>query len=110
PSHVDNAVPFTFIIYADKMWLSSHGTVKGYPQYGGGCIVGWLPIVPERSKEEGKTGYANFKCVIWHTAFFQLLKKVAELSKVGYLHECYNKVLCWLFPLVLILSADYEEL
>ncbi|KAI5992569.1 hypothetical protein F5J12DRAFT_907373 [Pisolithus orientalis] len=126
PSHVDNMVPFAFIIYADKMWLSSHGTVKGYPvvahcanlpvhvrngeQYGSGCIVGWLLIVPELAKEEGKTGYANFKCVIWHTAFFQLLEKVAELSKVGYLHECYDKVLCWLFPLVLILSANYEEL
>ncbi|KAI6140894.1 hypothetical protein BKA82DRAFT_30907 [Pisolithus tinctorius] len=119
-------VPFAFIIYANKMQLSSHGTVKGYPvvvhcanlpvhvhngeQYGSGCVVGWLPIVPELAKEEGKTGYANFKCVIWHTAFFQLLEKVAELSKVGYLHECYDKVLCWLFPLVLILSADYEEL
>ncbi|KAI6154902.1 hypothetical protein BKA82DRAFT_4010622 [Pisolithus tinctorius] len=99
-----------------QMWLSSHGTVKGHPviahcvnlpvhvhngeQYGGGCIVGWLLIVPELAKEEGKTGYANFKHVIWHTAFFQLLKKVVELSKV--LH--------WLFPLVLILSANYEEL
>ncbi|KAI6140797.1 hypothetical protein BKA82DRAFT_4331799 [Pisolithus tinctorius] len=126
PSHVDNAVPFTFIIYTDKTWLSSHGTVKGYPviahcvnlpvhvcngeRYGSGCVVGWLPIVPELAKEEGKTGYANFKRVVWHTAFFQLLEKVAELSKVGYLHECYDKVLCWLFPLVLILSADYEEL
>ncbi|KAI6001643.1 hypothetical protein F5J12DRAFT_906480 [Pisolithus orientalis] len=126
PSHVDNAVPFAFIIYADKTWLSSHGTVKGYPvivccanlpvhvhngeQYGSGCVIGWLPIVPELAKEEGKTGYTNFKRVIWHTAFFQLLKKVVELSKVGYLHECYNKVLHWLFPLVLILSADYEEL
>ncbi|KAI5988874.1 hypothetical protein F5J12DRAFT_898070 [Pisolithus orientalis] len=126
PSHVDNMVPFTFIIYTDKTRLSSHGTVKGYPvvahctnlpvhvcngeRYGGGCVVGWLPIVPELAKEEGKTGYTNFKRVIWHTAFFQLLEKVAELSKVGYLHECYDKVLHWLFPLVLILSADYEEL
>ncbi|KAI6155453.1 hypothetical protein BKA82DRAFT_4326665 [Pisolithus tinctorius] len=126
PSHVDNTVPFAFIIYTDKTRLSSHGTVKGYPvvvrcanlpvhvhngeQYGGGCVVGWLPIVPELAKEEGKTGYTNFKHVIWHTAFFQLLEKVAELSKVGYLHECYDKVLHWLFPLVLILSANYEEL
>ncbi|KAI6000201.1 hypothetical protein F5J12DRAFT_784505 [Pisolithus orientalis] len=67
-------------------------------------------MVPELAKEEGKTGYTNFKHVVWHTAFFQLLEKVAELSKVGYLHECYDKVLCWLFPLVLILSANYEEL
>ncbi|KIN97634.1 hypothetical protein M404DRAFT_32106 [Pisolithus tinctorius Marx 270] len=70
----------------------------------------WDIQVPELAKEEGKTGYANFKHVVWHTAFFQLLEKVVELSKVSYLHECYDKVLCWLFPLVLILSANYEEL
>ncbi|KAI6013281.1 hypothetical protein EDC04DRAFT_2870836 [Pisolithus marmoratus] len=79
-------------------------------QYGGGCIVGWLPIVPELMQEERKTGYANFKRTVWHEAFFKLLKKVTELSKVGYLYECYDKVLRWLFPIILILSADYEEL
>ncbi|KAI6142195.1 hypothetical protein BKA82DRAFT_4331533 [Pisolithus tinctorius] len=105
PSHVDNAVPFAFIIYADKTRLSSHGTVKGYP------VVARCANLPVHvHNEEGKTGYTNFKRVVWHTAFFQLLEKVAELSKVGYLHECYDKVLRWLFPLVLILSADYEEL
>ena len=29
--NVPNAVPFAFILYADKTKLSSHGTVKGYP-------------------------------------------------------------------------------
>ncbi|KAI5982651.1 hypothetical protein EDD15DRAFT_2377451 [Pisolithus albus] len=126
PTRAENATPFAFILYADKTRLSSHGTVKGYPvivrctnlpvhirngdRYGGGCVVGWLPIVPELAKEESKTGYVNFKHVIWHEAFLKLLEKVAELSKVGYLHECYDGVLRWLFPLILILSADYEEL
>ncbi|KAI6012112.1 hypothetical protein BKA83DRAFT_4466503 [Pisolithus microcarpus] len=126
PTRAENAAPFAFIIYADKTRLSSHGTVKGYPvvvrcanlpvhirngeRYGGGCVVGWLPIVPELAKEERKTGYVNFKRVVWHEAFTKLLEKVAELSKVGYLYECYDKVLRWLFPVVLILSADYEEL
>ncbi|KAI5985802.1 hypothetical protein EDC04DRAFT_2873644 [Pisolithus marmoratus] len=126
PTHMENAVPFTFILYANKTQLLSHGTVKGYPvvahcanlpvhirngeQYGGGCIVGWLPIVPELAQEERKTSYANFKHAVWHEAFFKLLEKVAELSKVGYLYECYDKVLWWLFPVILILSADYEEL
>ncbi|KAI5999855.1 hypothetical protein F5J12DRAFT_784618 [Pisolithus orientalis] len=126
PTHVENAVPFAFILYTDKTWLSSHGTVKGYPmvahctnlpvhicngeQYGGGCMVGWLPIVPELVSEERKTSYVNFKCVVWHKAFYKLLEKVAELSKVGYLHECYDNIHWWLFPVILILSADYEEL
>jgi Plavaka transposase len=58
---VENAAPFAFILYADKTRLSTQGTAKGYPvvarcsnlpthirngdQMGGGCIVGWLPIV-----------------------------------------------------------------
>ncbi|KAI6035874.1 hypothetical protein EDC04DRAFT_2604784 [Pisolithus marmoratus] len=72
--------------------------------------TGWLPIVPELAQEERKTSYVNFKHAVWHEAFFKLLEKVAELSKVGYLYECYDKVLWWLFPIILILSADYEEL
>jgi hypothetical protein len=59
--HVENAVPFGLIMYADKSKISSFGTVKGYPvvvrcanlpvemrnskQIGGGTVVGWLPIV-----------------------------------------------------------------
>ncbi|KAI6144731.1 hypothetical protein BKA82DRAFT_4016871 [Pisolithus tinctorius] len=116
PTHAENAVPFAFILYADKTWLSSHGTVKGYPVVA--CCAnlpvhirnGWLLIVPELASEERKTGYVNFKHVIWHEAFYKLLEKVAELSKVGYLHECYDNIRWWLFPVILILSADYEEL
>ncbi|KAI6106573.1 hypothetical protein EV401DRAFT_2060308 [Pisolithus croceorrhizus] len=97
---VKNAVPFAFILYADQMRLSSHETVKGYPvivqcrnlpiniwngeHYGGGCVVGWLPIVPESAKEEGKTGYTNYKCIIWHEVFHFILDEVAKLSKIGY--------------------------
>ncbi|KAI6004888.1 hypothetical protein EDD15DRAFT_2137659, partial [Pisolithus albus] len=53
--------------------------------------------------------YVNFKHVIWHKAFYKLLEKVAELPKVGYLHECYNNILQWLFPVIVILSANYED-
>jgi len=56
-----DASPLLFIMYADKTKLSSFGTEKGYPVMarcanlpvwirngegtGGGCVVGWLPIV-----------------------------------------------------------------
>ncbi|KAI6143422.1 hypothetical protein BKA82DRAFT_4331282 [Pisolithus tinctorius] len=122
---VENAAPFAFILYADRTRLSSHGTVKGYPvvahcgnlptnirngeRFGGGCVVGWLPIVPESAKEEGKTGYTNYKRVIWHEAFLCIIDRLAEPSKLGYRYECYDKITRWLFPLILILSADYEE-
>ncbi|KIN99839.1 hypothetical protein M404DRAFT_30104 [Pisolithus tinctorius Marx 270] len=70
----------------------------------------WDIQVPKLVSEERKTGYVNFKHVVWHEAFYKLLEKVAELSKVGYLHECYDNIRQWLFPVILILSADYEEL
>ncbi|KAG2151772.1 hypothetical protein BD769DRAFT_1623523 [Suillus cothurnatus] len=122
---VDGTVPFAFILYADKTKLSSHGTVKGYPvvvrcanlpthirngeAFGGGRVVGWLPIVPEDAGEEGKLGYTTLKRIVWHKSFFKLLELAALYSKTGYLHKCHNNIVRWLFPVILILSADYEE-
>ncbi|KAG1837031.1 hypothetical protein DFJ58DRAFT_718946 [Suillus subalutaceus] len=119
------AAPFCFILYADKTRLSSHGTVKGYPVMvrcanlpvgirngegiGGGRVVGWLPIVSEDADEKGKPGFVNLKRVVWHEAFLKLLELVAQYSKSGYSHTCYDKIARWLFPIILILSADYEE-
>ncbi|KIJ11284.1 hypothetical protein PAXINDRAFT_164124 [Paxillus involutus ATCC 200175] len=129
PADVENTVPFVFILYVDKTKLSSHGTVKGYPvvvqcanlpvdirnsqSIGGGCVVGWLPImsylVPEDVAEEGKLGYTTLKRVVWHEAFVKLLEAVIQYSKSGYSHKCWDEITRWLFPLILILSADYEE-
>ncbi|KAG2057487.1 hypothetical protein BDR06DRAFT_980881 [Suillus hirtellus] len=105
------AAPFCFILYADKTRLSSHGTVKAYPVVGigGGCIVGWLPIVSEKADEEGKTGFVNFKHIVWHKSFLKLLELIVQYSKTGYVHQCFDMIICWLFPILLILSADYEE-
>ncbi|KAG1739543.1 hypothetical protein EDB19DRAFT_1928076 [Suillus lakei] len=119
------AVPLCLIVYADKTRLSSHGTVKGYPVVvrcanlpvhirngegiGGGRVVGLLPIVAEDANEEGKTGFTNLKRVIWHESFAVFLELVAQYSKTGYAHKCFDQILRWLFPILLILSADYEE-
>lgn len=70
PACADGAVPFCFILYADKTKLSNHGTVKGYPVvvccanlpvhirngegFGGGRVVGWLPIVSRIAKISSK--------------------------------------------------------
>ncbi|KAG1850743.1 hypothetical protein C8R48DRAFT_750083 [Suillus tomentosus] len=93
---VDGAVPFGFVLYADKTKLSSHGTVKGYPvmAFGGGRVVGWLPIVPEDAGEEGKLGYTMLKHVVWHESFFKLLELAAQYSKTGYSHKCHNNIVC----------------
>ncbi|KAG1841947.1 hypothetical protein F4604DRAFT_1828380 [Suillus subluteus] len=120
-----NAAPFCFILYADKTRLSSHGTVKGHPVVarcanlpveirngegiGGGRVVGWLPIVPEDASEEGKLGYTTLKRVVWHESFVKLLVNLDQYSKTGYSYACYDNILRWLFPVILILSGDYEE-
>ncbi|KAG1882178.1 hypothetical protein F4604DRAFT_1879586 [Suillus subluteus] len=119
------AAPFCFILYADKTRLSSHGTVKAYPVIvrcanllvgiwngegiGGGCVVGWLPIIPKDADEGGKPGFVNLKHVIWHESFLKLLELVVQYLKTGYSHQCFDKIIRWLFPILLILSADYEE-
>ncbi|KAG0695435.1 hypothetical protein DFH29DRAFT_780891, partial [Suillus ampliporus] len=65
--------------------------------------------VSEDADEEGKLGFVNLKCVIWHELFLKLLELVVQYSKTGYSHQCFDKIICWLFPILLILSADYEE-
>ena len=91
---------------------------------GGGQVVGWLPIVSEPayavycltlgqveedSGETGKTGFVNHKQVVWHKSFFLLLETIILYSKTGFHHLCADQIRRWLFPILLILSADYEE-
>ncbi|KDR65150.1 hypothetical protein GALMADRAFT_148940 [Galerina marginata CBS 339.88] len=117
--------PLCFIIYADKTKLSSFGTVMGYPVIarlanlpvefrnsrglGGGEVVGWLPIVGEEEEERGDPQYVNFKRVVWHESFRKLLESIKEFSKTGYNVYCGDGIFRHLFPLILFLSADYEE-
>ncbi|KAG1763350.1 hypothetical protein EV702DRAFT_982923 [Suillus placidus] len=121
----ENGVPFAFILYADKTHLSSAGTVKAYPVFarcgnlpihirntdglGGGRMVGWLPIVPEDSEEDGKLMYVNLKRVVWHEGFLKLLETIILYAKTGYAHLCYDGIVRWLYAFILLLSADYEE-
>ncbi|KIJ98243.1 hypothetical protein K443DRAFT_133505 [Laccaria amethystina LaAM-08-1] len=117
--------PLCYILYADKSKLSSFGSKMGYPVIakianlpseisngqglGGGSVVGWLPIVEDDEGEKGKKGYVDFKRVIWHESFRILLESIQEYSKVGCWVECGDGVQRHLFPMVFILSADYEE-
>ncbi|KAH9953929.1 hypothetical protein BC827DRAFT_1280060 [Russula dissimulans] len=117
--------PLGLILYADKTKLSSFGTEQGYPVvarcanlptsiqngegYGGGRVVGWLPIVHGSPSEEKKQDFVNYKRVVWHRAIHLVLESVIEVSMTGYWLICGDGVRRWLFPVVLILSADYEE-
>ncbi|KAK0503766.1 hypothetical protein EDD18DRAFT_1099090 [Armillaria luteobubalina] len=117
--------PICYIIYADKMRLSSFGTVQGYPiivrlgnlpshirnsqGIGGGHVIGWLPIVKEEAQHTEKSYYADFKRAIWHKAFEFILSPIKEKSKFGAWVQVAGAAELYLFPTIMILSADYEE-
>ncbi|KAG1756658.1 uncharacterized protein EDB91DRAFT_1233427 [Suillus paluster] len=120
-----DAKPLVFILYADKAKLSSFSCAKGYPVVarctnlpvavcngeglGGGQVVGWLPIVKEDKKHSRKPAFVNFKNAVWHTSFLKLLACLAPLSRLGSSVKCWDDVVCTFYPIILILSADYEE-
>lgn len=144
------AVPFCIVLYADKTRLSSFGTAKGYPViarsanlpaemrnstgFGGGRLVGWLPIVrinlkiiiygstlivtllnskiyqvQEDAGETGKKGFVNFKRIVWHESFYEILRSIEQYSQVGLSYTCADNILRWIYFIILIISADYEE-
>ncbi|KAG2085834.1 uncharacterized protein F5147DRAFT_792397 [Suillus discolor] len=93
--------------------------VKGYPvvvccanlpvEIQNGEGLGGSRVVPEEAFEEGKLRYTTLKRVMWHESFLKLLVHLDQYSKTGYSYSCYDKIMHWLFPVILILSGDYEE-
>ncbi|KAJ7078038.1 hypothetical protein B0H15DRAFT_789221 [Mycena belliarum] len=119
------AKPVCLSVYADKSKLSSFGTQKAYAviarvanvpisirnsvRFGGGQVVGHQPIVKDDPQENGKAAFTNFKNIVWHNAFYKLLESLVLPSKVGDWTICGDGITRWLWPLILILAADYEE-
>ncbi|KAK0474499.1 hypothetical protein IW261DRAFT_1568476 [Armillaria novae-zelandiae] len=118
--------PLAYILYADKTCLSSFGTAKGYPimvhianlpdaihngkGWGGGTVVGWLPIVEEDPKHKGKPSWINFKRVVWHESFRKIMESVMEYSYTGYAFTLpHSGKTIVIYPFIFVLSADYEE-
>ncbi|KAI6028057.1 hypothetical protein BKA83DRAFT_4462579 [Pisolithus microcarpus] len=114
-----------FILYADKVKLSSFWWQKGYPiiacltnlpisiqngeGIGGGHVIGWLPIVKETKEHSGRMWFADFKNAVWHKSFRKLLQTIEKESRTGCWVNCWDGIPHCFFPIVLILSADYEE-
>jgi hypothetical protein len=65
--------------------------------------------VSEDPKEEKKKAFVNFKRAVWHSAFHVVLRSILEYSRTGCWLKCGDRIDHWLFPILLILSADYEE-
>jgi len=65
--------------------------------------------VPGDSENDGKLTWTNLKRVVWHKAFLKLLDTIIQLSKVGFAYKTFEGIMRCLYPIILILSADYEE-
>ena len=65
--------------------------------------------IEEEAEESGKRDYVNFKRVVWHSSFYELLDSIQACSQVGFYIKCADGVIRHLYPVILILSADYEE-
>ncbi|KAK0467480.1 hypothetical protein IW261DRAFT_1680440 [Armillaria novae-zelandiae] len=81
---------------------------------GGGRIIGWLPIIKEEAKHKDKSHYADFKRAVWHKAFESILSPIKGKSKFGAWIQVaggMEMMPChlYLFPTIMILSANYEE-
>ena len=72
-------------------------------------LVWWCFKAEGNATESGKTGYTNFKRVVWHNSFHELLATIRTLSKIGRKIKCADGEVRYLFPAILMLSADYEE-
>ena len=60
-------------------------------------------------RRKGKKDYIDFKRVVWHESFRKLLDTIREPSTTGFWVKCGDNITRQLFPMVFILSADYEE-
>jgi hypothetical protein len=65
--------------------------------------------VKEDKKHSGKPVYVNFKNAVWHQSFLKILACLTSLSKFGSAVKCRDDIICIFYPIILILSADYEE-
>ncbi|KAG2050455.1 hypothetical protein BDR06DRAFT_983998 [Suillus hirtellus] len=107
------AKPLVFILYADKLKLSSFGREKGYPVI---THLANLPVairngngVKDDPKYKGTQRFTNFKVAVWHAAFNKVLASIIPPSKHGHWANCWDDVVRLFYTLVLILSMDYEE-
>jgi hypothetical protein len=69
----------------------------------------YLPQVPEDNDKSGKKPFVDFKRVVWHACIAEILESLHLYAESGYEFLCADGITRWLFPIILILSADFEE-
>ncbi|KAG8707611.1 hypothetical protein FRC09_001732 [Ceratobasidium sp. 395] len=128
----DDGLPLMLELYADKSAVSSFGGKKVYPVVarllnlpratrngkgvGGGRIIALLPVVEGDKSETGTSYFADLKCTVWHKAMEAVLQSIKAASRLGHAVEFTLSEQLGLdgprwrvFPIVLVVSADYEE-
>ena len=65
--------------------------------------------VEEDSAESKKKKFVDFKRVVWHKAFYEIVESIEKYAKLGYVLVCGDGVRRKIYPAILIVSADYEE-
>lgn len=72
-------------------------------------LIVYYAKIAEEGKESGKRECVNFKRVVWHDSFYELLDSICAVSKTGLCIKCANGITSHLYPVILMLSADYGE-
>ena len=65
--------------------------------------------VEEDSAKSGKKGFVDFKRVVWHKAFYEIVESIEKHAELGFVLDCGDGVRRKIYPSILIVSADYEE-
>ena len=65
--------------------------------------------IDENADDKGRPTWADFKRVVWHKSFSKLLESIESHSKVRCWVKCGDGLVRHIFPLILLLAADYEE-
>ena len=65
--------------------------------------------VDEEPEHMKKPEFIDFKRVVWHTSFEKVLLALMEYAEFGRWFTGADGVLRWLFYIILIICADYEE-
>ncbi|KAG1904003.1 uncharacterized protein F5891DRAFT_977514 [Suillus fuscotomentosus] len=96
-----------FVHFFDEPWVANAfwDSQKAYPVianspvricngegFGGGRLIGWLPIVEEERQYSRTQSFVNFKNVVWHESFKCLLKSLTLLSKTGFCIKCWDGI------------------
>ncbi|KAH0834916.1 hypothetical protein J3R83DRAFT_10591 [Lanmaoa asiatica] len=85
--------------------LTSHKEIN---EIWSGASHHFMPV-KETQKDKHKPGFVNFKNAVWHSAFLVFLESLIIYSKTGFWFKGLDDILQLLFPIILILSSDYEE-